>query len=435
LNIKLNELSDSEQQLEVTLEYGEISPEIENAYNEERKNITLDGFRKGKAPIGMIKKIYGEAIEYKASEKIANKKFWDFVDSEKLKPVSTPQIVDIDFTPGSSLSFKIKFEIKPKLRLKDYKGIEVEKPLFKIKEGEVQKEIDYLLKPFLQYQTADLIENSSFRITVNLQRLNDDGTSYQEAKNENMVIDLDDEKVNKELVTNAIGRKTGEVFGFSFVDEHYHGEEMHIEKFNYRTELLKIEKMIRPEITEEIVKKISGNKASTLDEFSLILHKNFEEYYAKQSEEMVENNLLNIVVKNNDFVPPAGFVSTVHKRFVELERENAKRYKVPHFDEKSVAEYYKPRAEWNAKWQIILENLADAEGIKVEDAELEQIAQQEAEKTGISVAKLVKYYKDTNRNESMLEEKVIKFLKENAVIKEVDAEKRINEKKGHKHES
>ena len=71
----MNQLSDSQQEVEVNLNYDEILTEINDAYDEERKTITIDGFRKGKAPMGMIKKLYGETIEYKASEKIANKKF------------------------------------------------------------------------------------------------------------------------------------------------------------------------------------------------------------------------------------------------------------------------------------------------------------------------------------------------------------------------
>jgi len=58
------------------------------------------------------------------------------------------------------------------------------------------------------------------------------------------------------------------------------------------------------------------------------------------------------------------------------------------------------------------------------------LAKQEAEKTGISVQKLIKYYKDSNRDETLLEDKVIKFLKENNNTKEVNAEEKFQEKKG-----
>lgn len=430
MEIKVNQISDSLQEVEVNLEYSEITSEIEEAYLEERKNIEIDGFRKGKVPIPMLKKLYGEAIEYKASEKIANKKFWEVVDKKNLKPISTPQLTDIDFVRGSKLFFKIQYEIKPKLDLKNYTGLEIEKPIFKVKDEDIEKEIAYLLKPHVKYEVADSVENNNFRITVNLQKVDENGVPVIGQRSENMLIDLSDEKVNPQIGENAKGKKVNDKFPFTFVDEHYHGEELHREEYRYEAEITKIEKINQPELNEEIIKKISGNKASTLDEFRKVLRNNFSEYYTKQSDEIFTNNLLNEVVKNNDFTPPPGFVSTVHKRFVEMEIENAKRYKMPNVDEKAIADYYKPRAEWNAKWQIILENLAEKENIKVEDSELEELANKESEKTGISAQKLLKYYKDSNRGEVLLEDKVIEFLKKNNITKEVDAEEKLKEKKG-----
>lgn len=77
-----------------------------------------------------------------------------------------------------------------------------------------------------------------------------------------------------------------------------------------------------------------------------------------------------------------------------------------------------------------MENIAGLENITVSDAELEEEAKKESEKTGISVPKLIKFYKDSNRTEVLLEEKVIQFLKENNTAKEVDAEEKLKEKKG-----
>jgi trigger factor len=377
----------------------------------------------------MIKKLYGEAIEYKASDKIATKKFWEVVDKENLKPISTPHLIDIDFQMGSKLSFKIQYEIKPKLTLKDYKNLEVEKPLFRIKEEEIEKEVDYLLKPYVKFEEADTVENENYRITVNLQKLDENNAPVIGPRSENMLIDLSDEKVNAQIKQNALGKKLNEKFNFTFVDEHYHGEELHREEYRYESEITKIEKTVQPELTEEIVKKISNNKAATLEELKEVLRNNFKDYYTKQSEEIYINNLLTEIVKNNDFTPPTGYVESIHKRLVEIEIENAKRYKMPNIDEKAIAEYFKPRAEWNAKWQIILESLAETESIKVDENALEDIAKQEAEKTGISVEKLVKYYKDSNRAEVLLEEKVIEFLKSCNKVKEVDADEKIKEKK------
>jgi trigger factor len=428
LEIKLNELTLSEHEVEVTLQYEEIKPEIEEAYKKERKNISLPGFRKGKLPMHMLKKMYGEAIEYQAAEEIANKKFWDVVEAEGLKPISTPQLNDLDFKINEKLFFKVKYEVIPNLELKNYKGVEVEKPIFKVKDEDIDKEVDTILKSRATFEDAEIVEDTFYRITVDLQKLDEEGNAIEGAVSNGMTIDLSDPKVNPEIVKKAKNKKAGSKFKFTFEDEHKHGEEVHKEIYNYSADVKKVEKIVLPEATEELIEELSGKQSKTLAEFKSQIKDNFEKYYEGQSENIVINSLLSQIVENNSFDPPAGYVEVIEKRLLEQEKENAKKYNAL-FNEDMVKENIKPRAIWNSKWQIILENICKAENIEVTDSELEELAGKEAENTGISKEKLIKYYKDIKQDEVLREEKVIKFLKDSAKIIEVDPEKKLKETK------
>lgn len=429
---KVNVLGNYEHEVEVTLSYDEIQNDIDEAYKKERKNIEMPGFRKGKVPISMLKKTYGEAIEYKASESIAQKKFWDVVDELKLQPVSMPQLTDIDFQRGEKLSFKVKYEVKPEIDVKDYKNIDVEKPIFKVKDEDIEREVTNLLKSQATFEETEKVADEKHRVTVDIQRLDDKGLPIVGQSQQDMLIDLSEPNINPAIWESVKEKKVGDEFQFDFIDEHYHGEELHREELKYSGTIKKIEKVVLPEVNEELISKISRSKAKTLDEFKQQIRENYESYYSSQAENIVTNSLLTKVIEKNEFDVPPGYVETILNNLVDSERENAKRYKAPHFDEKAVREQLKPRAEWNAKWQIVMEAIAKKENIEVEDADLEKLAEEEAEKTGISKDKLVKYYKDSNRTLALLEEKVISFLKENAKIKEVDAEERAKEKKDKK---
>ena len=420
---KVNEIAKAEHELEITLTYDEIKPEIDDAYKKERKKISIDGFRKGKAPIHIIKKYYGESIEYQAAETISNKKFWDIVEEDNLKPISTPKLIDIDFVPGEKLSFKVQYEVKPELELKDYKGLEIEKPLLKVRDEDVENEVNRALKAHLTYEEAEVIEDNNYRYVASLQRVNEDGDPFEGSNPENLTVDLSEPTVNLELLEKSKSKKSGDKFDFSFVDEHKHGEDTHKEEYKYLIEVVKVEKIVTPELDEELVQKISNKQAKTIEEFKGQIKDNFEKYYESQSTQIFESTLLNEVVKNNDFSAPEGYIATMLDRLVEVEKQNAQRNQQPVGDDETLKKTLATRAEWTAKWQIILENLARIENIKVEDSELEKLAEEEASKTGISVKKLIKYYKDTNREESLLEDKVIKFLTENTKIIEVDANK------------
>lgn len=429
MEVKVNEIAKHEHEVEVTLTYDEIKPEIDDAYKKERAKIAIDGFRKGKVPLHLIKKFYGESIEYQASESISNKKFWDIVESDNLEPVSTPQLIDIDFVKGEKLFFKVRYEVKPILELKDYKNLEIEKPIFKVKDDDIENEITKILKTLATFEDAEKVEDANYRITVDLQRIKEDGTEFEGSRSENMIVDLSEPTVNEEIKNNSIGKGIGEQFKFTFVDEHMHGEEAHHEEYIYNTEIKKIEKIVFPETNEELVKKISNNQATELDQFKQQIRDNYEQYYTNQSEQIFQSSLLNEVVKNNEFEVPKGYVSTMLERMIAMEKDNAKQANKPVADDETLRKELAQRAEWNAKWQIVMGNMARIEKIEVADSELEKLAEEEAEKTGISTKKLIKYYNDTNRKETLLEDKVIKFLTENSKIKEVDPEKMAKKSK------
>jgi len=432
LETKVNIISDTEHELEVKLEYAEIKNEIEDAYKKERKSISMPGFRKGKVPMAMLKKAYGESIEYKASEDIANKKFWDVATEKDIKPLNMPSMTNLKFEVDKFLEFSVKYEVKPTLKLKDYTNLEIEKPIFKVRDEDVDVEVNNIMKSKATFTVADVIEDNNFRITVDLQRIDEEGKDIEGSKSTNMVIDLSDPKVNADIVNNSMKKKVTETFQFTFTDEHMHGDHVHKEEFVYVATINKIEKINLHEATEEFMQEISGKKAKTLDELKSMTRENYEKYYVDQSDKVYFNSLLEKIVENNDFKPSDGYVENIAKRLFEAEKRNAEQQKIPNLNEEALKENLKPKAEWNAKWQIILENIAEKENITVGDEDLEKLAKDEAEKTGISADKLVKYYKDAGRLESMLEEKVLEFLKANNKVVEVDPEEKAKKEKAEK---
>ena len=146
MEFKVNDVNSSEKEVEITLSYDEIKEEIELEVKQQTKKLQLPGFRKGKVPPSMAKKIYGDALDYEASEKVANARFWDVAKKNNLNPIGQPVMTNLDFKPGEDLKFKVKFEVLPVLDVKDYIGQAIEVPDLKVTDEEVQKEIDYILK-------------------------------------------------------------------------------------------------------------------------------------------------------------------------------------------------------------------------------------------------------------------------------------------------
>jgi trigger factor len=428
LDIKVNDLSLSEKEVEVTASYDEIKNDIESEVLKQTKKIQMPGFRKGKVPLPVLKKMYGDALEYEASEKVANSQFWNVAKEKDLKPIGQPQLIDIKFNPGQDLYFKVKYEVLPELDVKDYEGIEIEVPEFITKDEEVDTEIKYILNSNRILEEADIVgDDNNYLLDVEFTRLDENGEPFNNEFPEPMQIDFTTGRVQPEIIENAKGKKNNEIFKFSFTDEHTHkkddGEdEVHKETYYYEALIKKIQKVILPELNEELIKKVTKDKVSAETELREQIRKDIQSYYDQRTEEMIKDKIVAEVVKKNDFVPPTTFVNNILEDLLKREEEEHKKRAYGKFDRNEAANRFRKVAEVQVKWYLIKSALEKKENISMTDEELTELAAKDAEKTGIAVEKLVNYYKTSNYAERFIDQKLFDFLKEKSNIKKVDPE-------------
>lgn len=421
------DLSSSEKEVEIKLQYDEIKKEIEEEVKKQAKKIQIPGFRKGKAPLSMLKKMYGDAFEYEASEKVANSFFWKIADEKQFKPIGQPEMTDLKFEPEKNLSFKVKFETIPTLNVKDYKNLTFEIPDLIANENEIQKEIDYILKANKELEDAEEIIDEKFVIDAEVLLLEKNGEKIPDTKPEKMQIDLTAAGISKEIVKNSRNKKVGESFNFVFKDEHTHKhddgtEKVHKEEYNYDVKILGLKKIIYPELNEELVKKVTRDKVSTEADLREEIKKDIQSYYDNQTEEMIRIKLVSEILKNNDFVPPRSLVNNILNEYVKNEEEQAKKSKYP-FNKEEARNRLEKSAENEVKWYLIKNEIQKAENISLTDQDLNELAESESVKTGLPVDKLINYYKSSNQGERILDKKLFDFLKSNNTIVKVDADK------------
>ena len=127
MELNINKLSQTEQEAEIKLTWDELAPYFEEAYKKFQAEAEIKGFRKGKAPLELIKRQFGEQIEYDALDDIVNDVYQNLVRDKKIEVIGTPELVDVDYKRGESLTFKIKYEILPEVEISNYSNLQVEK--------------------------------------------------------------------------------------------------------------------------------------------------------------------------------------------------------------------------------------------------------------------------------------------------------------------
>ncbi len=434
MEVKVNEISASENEVEVTMTYDEIKPDIDTEVKKQTKKLQVPGFRKGKVPLAIIKKMYGDALEYDASEKVANANFWKIVKDKNLQPIGQPVLSDIKFNPGEDFQFKVHYEIIPQLDVKGYKDISMDIPDFKVTEEEIEHEIEHVRKANTTQVEEDVVgEENNYVIKLNLQRMNDKGEPYEGSKPETFDVDLANENVQKDIVEKSRGKKIGDSFEFTFTDERKvkndkDEEETVKEEFLYKAEIKDIKKYFLPELNEEFLKKITKDKVTNESDFRENIRNDMQHYFDQKTDEITRDKLIQEIVKTNDFTPPASLVTNFLNDLIDHEEQDMKKKGYGKYDRAEAAKRLKDYAENEVKWYLIKNEIEKKENIEVTDDDLMELVKKDAEKTGLPEDKLLNYYKSSNFAERLRDQKLLEFLKENNKINKVDPSKLINTK-------
>ncbi len=429
METKISDLTTSDKELEVTLSYSEVKDDIDSEVKKQTKKLQLPGFRKGKAPLSIIKKMYGDALEHEASEKVANSRFWKIAKEQDIMPIGQPTLIDIHFHPNEELHFKVQYETYPVLEVKNYMDQEIEVPDFIVKDEEIEQEIKYIRQANATQEDADLIgDENNYLIDVDLLRINENGKPFENTEKQNIKVDLSDPKVNPELVENAKGKKVGDTITFTFKREAEpqkddEGKDKAEEVLNFTATVTSIKKNILPELTDELIKKVTKDKVENEANLREGIKKDIQDYYNRQTDTIIRNKMVALIVEKNDFVPPKTLVQNLLEDLLKKEEEQAKKGGNRLFNRDETKIRLKPYAESEVKWFLLKNEIEKKEKIEVDEETLKELAKKEAVSTGLSEEKLLNYYKSPNYQNTLLDQKLFEFLKEKNTIKKVELEK------------
>ena len=416
VQVSITNVSEVQQEADIQLTQDEIQPLFERAYEKYRPKVEIKGFRKGKVPMPMIKQLYGEAIEQDALDDIASDFYRKAMEEKDIHPVGQPTMVDMDFKRGEHFHFKIKYEIKPPITLGSYRGIKVEKPIHIVTGAEVESEIEKIRRANSSMAEADTVTDTGYIVTADVQELDETGTPLIGKKTAGARFDLSDETLAPEICAALSGAAAGQTYRAKFESRHGdHAHSMHI-----ALAVTKIEKVILPPFDEELVKKITGGKAATVDEFRKNLRSDIERYWEEESTARLNDNIAKSLVESHPFPVPDSIVTGLLDSYVDDVRSRSRERKLPKgFDEGKFREENRASATWQAQWLLLSGRIAEEEKIAVSEAEIEAMAEREAGKIGIGKERLLEYYRKSSSAENrILSDKLMSFLRSHATITE-----------------
>jgi len=410
LNSQIQNLNDSERKISIEMPKEETEKYFEEILKEESKKLTIPGFRKGKAPLSLVRKMYGEALFYDNLHKIANNRFWDEIDTLGIEIIGVPKITNLDLTDDKELKFDIEFEVLPEIDLSDLDqklaDVTIEKKEYELTDSFFDK----VLKDFqFQYRTQEEIDTvDSYEVIVVV-----DKTEKSENKTTEpqiLGVYLNDENINPEFRDLLLNKKVGDKFETALEptldDENINNDSKPV----YEYEIKKILKVKLPEINEEFIKKITNNENETFETFKEKILKDELQYLTSEEEKAFIRKLKDVLVEKFKVTPPPSMVEKTVKDYVK-DLKTIETYK--NVSDDQLSELVKPLAEKNVIWFIIKKSLVKQSGLDLTEEEINNYAQKLSEKYKLPVEQAKNYLvtRGANLLEELLEEKIFNFLK------------------------
>lgn len=383
MSTEIQQLNESERKISIEMPQEETQKYFEEILKKEAKKIQIPGFRKGKAPLSLVKKMYGEALFYDNLDKIAENKFWDEIDSQGIEVLGIPKLTDLDLTKDGGIKFEIQFEVTPKIEIENFEDIEVEKAEFEISDKFIENYIEYIRFQLRNEEPAEKIDSMDY--IVLLEKLDDSKNAESQPKQ--FSIYLKNPDVNQEFINLLIGKNLNEELETSIPLLNKEDEKSATEKEVIRYKILEIKKVILPEINDELAKKYSEGKIETLEDLKKRL---IEEELAYQNEEEKLNlrkAIRNAFIEKYNFTPPPSLILR-HQNQIEEELKTKYKTKViPDYLQKDIKEI----AEMDVKWYLITKSIMDKYNLHLTSEEVENYAQELADKYNQDKDSILKY--------------------------------------------
>lgn len=394
MDVSITPLSEVSHEVEITTSAKELEPHFDKAYRSYRAGAELKGFRRGKAPLDLIKRLYGDMIEYDSLGSVASTLYREVVKERDLKPLGEPVIVDMDYKRGEHFRFKVKYDVRPTIPLKDYRKIPLERKVHEVTDREVDGELLRLRRINSTLEEVTAVSDDEHVVTAEIQELDPSGVPLIGKKRQSSRFYLADPQL-EQPIKDALGKaEKGTDVKVNF--KHAHGDHEH--DVHLSMAIQKIERVQLPPLDDAFAVKVTKGKITSLAELRTSIQRDLEAYWTDKHQRSLVNALAAEIVRRHEFQVPNSLVRSVLDGLLEdIKNQHPKKQLPDGFDTEKFYTENTPYGVFQAKWALLRDELMKAEGITVEDADLESLAEREASAVGIDKERLVAFYKSSDQ--------------------------------------
>lgn len=429
MKTSLEEMTSVKKKVIIELGSKEVDAKLDRAYKDLSKRAKVPGFRPGKIPKSILESRFSTQVEEDVTRDLINETFPKALQETSTIPLGTPLLEKEELKRGHDFTYSAVIEVRPEFEVKDYKGVEVEKELFNVSDEEVEKRLQQIQKANGKLRSIE--EDRGVQkgdLAVIDYEAFEQGEPIEEMSSKNFLLEVGSSDFHPAFEDSLIGVKKDEEkeIEITFEDD-YHHSLFAGKTVTFKVKMGDIKTVEIPELNDDFAEKLGAgikNLQGLRDKIREVLEseeknrveRELKQRLIKKISAPVEFELPQILVDSEIQYAIQNLMQNLMNRGSSLEKAG--------LTEEKLREDFRPQAETRCKEMLVLGKVAENEKLDLEDEDIETGFRDIALSTGQSPETVKKYYEARglvdSLTESLLEQKTLNYLIENANVIEVE---------------
>ena len=377
MQVSLETTQGLERRLTITLPSDQVEEQVKKRLREVGKTARIDGFRKGKVPVSVIEKRYGQSVFAEVAQEQMQQNYIQAIIAEKVNPAGAPYFEPKNLKRGEDLEFIATFEVFPEVEVKDIEAIEIERPVAEVTDADLDKMMETLQKQQATWAESEDAAAEGTRVNINFVG-KVDGEEFEGGKAEDFNLEIGQGRMIPGFEDGIIGKKAGEevTVNVTFPEE-YHAENLKGKDAEFAITVNKVEVQELPELNDEFVVNFGiteGGVAALKEEVKNNMTRELNQALKSKVKEAVIQGLL---AKNEFDVP---------KALIDQEVDNLRKQAMQRFGgqvnadnmPELPAELFEQQAKDRVRTGLLLSEFIKANEIKADEDRVKEIIETQA---------------------------------------------------------
>ena len=251
MQVSIETTTGLERKLTVGVPAERIDSEVDVRLAKAAKTVRIDGFRKGKVPVKVVKQRFGAGIRQEVIGEVINRSFQEAVVKESIQPAGQPSIESVKDEDGKDLEFVATFEVYPEIELADFSKIEVKKPVAEITAADMDKMVEVLRQQQAKWSEVERAATEGDTVNIDYTGVKD-GEEFEGGKAEGQTLELGSGRMIPGFEDGIAGMSAGDekVLPLTFPEE-YHSEELKGAAVEFAIKVNSVSEKTLPELDED----------------------------------------------------------------------------------------------------------------------------------------------------------------------------------------